>query len=598
MNLPNLKESIITSYWDTRPPTEDQVLHFPEENDPSRSSQSSLYTLISGVTSVASEVSSYWAKKLYATVVCPQDPISQCKRVMKHATKYEDWAYGATSLDIHEGKEQWKNEEESFDYDYKLLKARRAELQQVRKSGDLSAMIFKLRTSLSRNLGDMGQPKLYAHTHIGTKRLIEAYINEVAKLLNRICKLESDDITPKEKLEVITNTRQSFGRTALLLSGGATFGLAHIGVIKCLYEAKLLPRIISGASSGSIIAALLCTKTDDEIPTWFYEMQNLDFEVFDRKDRPDTLYTRLCRLFKRGVLYDGDVLIEWMRKHVGDMTFQEAFNRTRRILNVTVSSASVYEMPRLLNYLTAPNVLIWSAVAASCSVPFIYGSTPLMAKDKTGKIALWNPSGHTWIDGSVENDLPMNKLSELFNVNHFIVSQVNPHVVPFLQTKLIPSAINRMVSWFIFLAVSEIQHRLNQLSELGITGSLIYRIQAIVSQRYVGDITIVPQIAYTDFLNLLTNPTPEILKDATLRGERATWPKISIIRNHCQIELCLDSAVIALREQVLSLAVSPSESGGLDSLDLETPGNANEPEKFIRRQQRRKIRPLSTTDEF
>jgi len=56
--------------------------------------------------------------------------------------------------------------------------------------------------------------------------------------------------------------------------------------------------------------------------------------------------------------------------------------------------------------------------------------------------------------------------------------------------------------------------------------------------------------------------------------------------------------VIALREQVLSLAVSPSESGGLDSLDLETLGNANEPEKFIRREQRRKIRPLSTTDEF
>jgi len=27
-------------------------------------------------------------------------------------------------------------------------------------------------------------------------------------------------------------------------------------------------------------------------------------------------------------------------------------------------------------------------------------------------------------DGSVENDLPMQQLSELFNVNHFIVSQV------------------------------------------------------------------------------------------------------------------------------------------------------------------------------
>ena len=28
-------------------------------------------------------------------------------------------------------------------------------------------------------------------------------------------------------------------------------------------------------------------------------------------------------------------------------------------------------------------------------------------------------------DGSVECDLPMAQLSELFNVNHFIVSQVN-----------------------------------------------------------------------------------------------------------------------------------------------------------------------------
>ena len=34
---------------------------------------------------------------------------------------------------------------------------------------------------------------------------------------------------------------------------------------------------------------------------------------------------------------------------------------------------------------------------------------------------------HSYSDGSLENDLPMQQLSELFNVNHFIVSQVNPH---------------------------------------------------------------------------------------------------------------------------------------------------------------------------
>ncbi len=33
----------------------------------------------------------------------------------------------------------------------------------------------------------------------------------------------------------------------------------------------------------------------------------------------------------------------------------------------------------------------------------------------------------SYSDGSIESDLPMQQLSELFNVNHFIVSQVNPH---------------------------------------------------------------------------------------------------------------------------------------------------------------------------
>jgi predicted acylesterase/phospholipase RssA len=33
----------------------------------------------------------------------------------------------------------------------------------------------------------------------------------------------------------------------------------------------------------------------------------------------------------------------------------------------------------------------------------------------------------SYSDGSVENDLPMQQLSELFNVNHFIVSQVLFH---------------------------------------------------------------------------------------------------------------------------------------------------------------------------
>jgi TAG lipase/steryl ester hydrolase/phospholipase A2/LPA acyltransferase len=155
----------------------------------------------------------------------------------------------------------------------------------------------------------------------------------------------------------------------------------------------------------------------------------------------------------------------------------------------------VYELPRLLNYLTAPNVLIWSAIAASCSVPFIFSSSEILAKDpKSGQAQPWNASPQRWIDGSVDNDLPMAKLSELFNVNHFIVSQVNPHIVPFLEKSNsvrksfynsgkaeTQESANRPDGGFnstaLSLAVGEIMHRMHMMSELGIFPVLCTKVQ-------------------------------------------------------------------------------------------------------------------------
>lgn len=79
-----------------------------------------------------------------------------------------------------------------------------------------------------------------------------------------------------------------------------------------------------------------------------------------------------------------------------------------------------------LSYLSKPNYdfkLVWSAAAASCALAFLYKPVELMAKDRDGNIVPYTTSGLLWSDGSVESDLPMNRLSELFNVNHFIVSQ-------------------------------------------------------------------------------------------------------------------------------------------------------------------------------
>ena len=70
-----------------------------------------------------------------------------------------------------------------------------------------------------------------------------------------------------EKLVFLRETRHAFGRTALLLSGGATLTMYHLGVIKALFQADLLPRVISGSSGGAIVAAWVCTSKDDELLT-------------------------------------------------------------------------------------------------------------------------------------------------------------------------------------------------------------------------------------------------------------------------------------------------------------------------------------------
>ncbi|KAF9354973.1 hypothetical protein BGX26_007134 [Mortierella sp. AD094] len=503
-------------------------------------------TVTSTVSSVAYAVGKHWSKKIYESLLRSRDPKAYYTHLLKAATNYEQWSEAAVVLDRLQGKDKWKNDPKSPHYDYEMLQERLSKLASARASGDLGQMIFLLRTSLSRNIGNVGQRKLYAETIIGTKRLIEDYNSEVIRQLNIICDTESDDFSMAAKLEFFTHTRQAFGRTALLLSGGATMGLMHIGVIKTLYENNLLPRIISGSSCGSIIAAILCTRTDDEIPSML-QFEKFNFNVFHTLEEKGDYVARLIHFLRNGALFDAQVLKAALKENIGDITFQEAYNRTRRILNITVSTSATFEMPRLLNYLTAPNVLVWSAVATSCAAPFIYNSAPLIAKDRNGEEVQWNPSRYHWIDGSVENDLPMNKLSELFNVNHFIVCQVNPYIVPFLQNAIARSPTNRALDWAFFQVRSELQHRMNQLSILGVMPELIHKVQAIMSQRYYGDITIVPSLSPDDYLNIVSNPNVDFLAQATLKGERATWPKISIIKNHCSIEHCLDDILYRLR---------------------------------------------------
>jgi TAG lipase/steryl ester hydrolase/phospholipase A2/LPA acyltransferase len=497
------------------------------------------------------------------------------------AETYSEWKAAATELDALEGNDPWKEEDDSPEYDAALVAARLRELDDARLSCDVRRIHYLLRTALTRNLGGMGGVQLYKHSHIGTKKLIERYNdsaeNTLAAFLDVSAK-QGDEcpLSPQQLCDQIKATRASFGRSALLLSGGGTFGMNHIGVVKCLWDQRLLPRIISGASAGSIVSAVLCSRVDAEIPAVMHDFCYGDLDVFEKLGESESYLKKIVRMFSEGGLFDISHLQRVMKGILGDMTFQEAYRRTRRILNIPVSSSSHFELPRLLNYITAPNVIIWSAVCTSCSVPLVYAQSSLRAKNpRTREEEPWDPNPNaTWIDGSVDNDLPMTRLAEIFNVNHFIVSQVNPHVVPFLtkDEELTASEPPKFpirpteAGWLyngLSLARGEAVHRMQMIAEAGFMQSTATKLSSILSQRYSGDINIFPRVSLADLPLVLSNPTPEYMLGCMLAGQRATWPKLSRIQNHLSLELALDAAVMELEARAMHTATEEGRAAEL-----------------------------------
>ncbi|VVT47496.1 uncharacterized protein SAPINGB_P001740 [Magnusiomyces paraingens] len=399
--------------------------------------------------------------------------------------------------------------------------------------------------------------------------MAEDYILECEQCLQTLLEYGKQGILADlQILDTLVQTRKNFGRTALVLSGGSILGLIHVGVMRELLHNNLLPRIVSGSSAGSIFASILCIHLDHEIDELFDTLIEEKFDIFEETGKEETINVRFARFLKYGTVLDNKYLANTLQGLLGNITFQEAYNRTRKILNVTVSPASIYESARILNYLTSPNVLIWSAVCASCSVPFVFPSYVLLSKDyTTGDIRQWSPSPLKYIDGSVDNDIPLARLSELFNVNHFIACQVNPHVAPIMKaTTLLKSVVENMKesnSFFHEILITmtkaqnymtdEISHFLLVTHELGLFQNLSSKLRAVISQQYAGDITILPEISLGDLKDLFKNPTKEKFLEAHLRGQRALWPKMSLIRNRCAIELALDKSIHELRKRMLPL---------------------------------------------
>jgi len=354
----------------------------------------------------------------------------------------------------------------------------------------------------------------------------------------------------------LKRARAAYGRTALCLSGGAMMGNYHFGSVKALLENDALPHIISGTSAGSAIGALLCTRTDEELK------EQLDPEVLADKllcfGRP--WKERIKSLWKSGCMFDGEEwlsLIKWFT--CGDLTFEEAYRKTGRVLCITLSATTKKAPPVLLNYVTAPDVVIASAIIASAAVPGFVQPVLLQRKDADGVVRRQEEhKDQTYWDGSIEQDIPTAGLAEMLNCQFFLAAQANPHIVPFFYNSKgdvgRPSRWSRGTkddSWRggFLLSALELYLKLDMRAKFHFLNDLEAAVgftSTLMTQQYGGTTTIVPQVSFKDYFKLFSNPTLDDLYRYFQGGSVAAYQHIAMVKLHYQIANALDECLDSL----------------------------------------------------
>lgn len=506
------------------------------------------------------------------------------------AKTYSEWFDKVRSVDQSRGFSNWRDgpEDRSL-YDHSGLTERLQELKSAhalaKDTGNYADVLELLSDGINRTTYGITYSELYRKYRSGTKGVIEEYQKLIQVIVKEaaysathstpairrhsgsdahnplgdspsLCVSASsgDDeggvksSTPSVRavFSSLKRCEHLYGNVALILNGSIALGLYHLGVVEALRQADCLPAITLGTNTGAIVAALIGCRLDYASAL---DPEKANFDAFKNKSSKGGFRRKVDRFLKEGTLMDVAVLTNFVRDNVGTMTFAEAFAHTGRVLNIQVGfTVGPSKSFWLLNHLTAPHVLVYSAAVLSCATRGVYNPIMLMCKLPSGEVVPYDIGAYRFASSAVNGDLncAVERMRQLFNVRLFLISECSFFKHPGIGIAQRKGFFFQFLHffteefWRFLAAVSRRKHLQTRFT---------HTLQDMVAEYPEPCMVIHPASKLRDFRVLIQNPDKVLLEKCELAGARVVWPRVEEIRAHVGTASALEAAIQKLSKE-------------------------------------------------
>jgi len=237
----------------------------------------------------------------------------------------------------------------------------------------------------------------YKFSKLTSEQSIDLLKHDVSATLPKIEFSASDrlvlDTPTSEYARVVRRISRAVGDrlVGLALGVGVAYGFCHIGVLKVIEEEKIPIDVISGSSTGALIASLWATgRSSQEI-----------LQIAKEFKEPKYIWSIVDLTFPWLGFIKGNKLHSFLKRYLGNKTFHDV----RLPLKIVASDLRKKES-RVLD-----NGLLVDALMASCAMPGIF--TPFKSKEEI------------LLDGGVINPLPTEALFKM-GLRKIIAVNVTP----------------------------------------------------------------------------------------------------------------------------------------------------------------------------